>query len=69
MGIFWRIQYCSSLSLSGTMFELQTARETCLGALVIQWLLLLLCLDQDLEKEGSQPFNFAGIGGMSEFLG
>ncbi|KAH9568902.1 hypothetical protein CY35_03G103200 [Sphagnum magellanicum] len=23
----------------------------------------------DLEKEGSQPFNFAGIGGMSEFLG
>ncbi len=69
VGIFWWIQYCSCLSLMGTMFELQTARETCLGTLVIQWLILPLCLDQDLEKEGSQPFNFAGIGGMSEFLG
>lgn len=25
--------------------------------------------EEDLEREGSQPFKFAGIGGLSEFLG
>lgn len=24
---------------------------------------------QDLQREGPQPFKFAGIGGLSEFLG
>lgn len=33
------------------------------------WSCLLFCLEQDLVREGPQPLKFAGIGGLSEFLG
>lgn len=70
VGILQWIQYCSSLWLKGTMFDLQTASGThCLGLLVFQGLILLFLLGLDLEREGAQPFNFEGIDGISEFLG